>query len=148
MRSELYNYDPERFKYYGEPYAYDSIMRIIYMEVQTSEPTPDMFVSAFPKMDYDFAGHDIIFFDLLIGSCEPFEYTTIITENMPYYICAAAFDYKGDVTPMWMSEPLDWRDVEPRPIEELVEKIDASEANIMMLGIGVDGKVSSISPVR
>ncbi len=148
LPSELYNYDPERFKYYSEPYAYDSIMRIIYMEVQTSEPTPDMFVSAFPKMDYDFAGHDIIFFDLLIGSCEPFEYTTVITENMPYYICAAAFDYKGDVTPMWMSEPIDWRDVEPRPIEELIEKIDASEANIMMLAIGADGKVSSISPVR
>lgn len=148
LPSELYNYDPERFKYYNEPYAYDSIMRIIYMEVQTSEPTPDMFVAAFPKMDYDFAGHDIIFFDLLIGSCEPFEYTTVITENMPYYICAAAFDYKGDVTPMWMSEPLDWRDVEPRPIEELIEKIDASEANIMMLAVGADGKVSSISPVR
>lgn len=148
LPSELYNYDPERFKYYGQPYAYDSIMRIIYMEVQTSEPTPDMFVAAFPKMDYDFAGHDIIFFDLLIGSCEPFEYTTLITENMPYYICAAAFDYKGDVTPMWMSEPIDWRDVETRPIAELIEKIDASEANIQMLGIGANGKVVPISPVR
>ena len=67
---------------------------------------------------------------------------------MPYYICAAAFDYKGEVTPMWMSEPIDWRDVEPRPIEELIEKIDASEANIMMLGIGANGKVVPISPVR
>lgn len=128
LPSELYAYDPERFKYYGEPYAYDFMMRIITMEVQTSEPTQDMFVHAFPQMDYDYAGHDIIFFDLLIGSCEPFEYTTIITDYMPYYICAAAFDYKGNVTPMWMSEPLDWTNVEPRPIEELIEKIDAYES--------------------
>ena len=144
LPSELYNYDPERFKYYGQPYAYDSIMRIITMEVQTSEPTRDMFVHAFPKMDYDYAGHDIIFFDLLIGSCEPFEYTTVITDYMPYYICAAAYDYKGDVTPMWMSEAIDWREMETRPIEELIEKIDSSNAQMMML----NATTGNITPLR
>ena len=41
---------------------------------------------------------------------------------MPYYVCAAAYDYKGNVSPMWRSEELDWSKMEPRPIEELIEK--------------------------
>ena len=127
--SELYAYDPERFKYYTPPYAYDTSMCVIFMEVQTSKPTDDIFVYPFTKEDYDYHGEEIIFFDLLCDPCEPFEYTTVIYDYMPYYVCAAAYDYKGNVSPMWRSEELDWSKMEPRPIEELIEKIDNHEAS-------------------
>ncbi len=53
---------------------------------------------------------------------------------MPYYVCAAAFDYKGNVTPMWMSEPINWTSEDIRPIEDLIEKLE-SGAKVQMLSV-------------
>jgi hypothetical protein len=53
---------------------------------------------------------------------------------MPYYVCAAAFDYKGDVTPMWMSGLIDWTSEDICPIEELIEKLE-SGAQVQMLSV-------------
>ena len=51
--SDIYNYDPVTFKYYTKPYYYDSVQYIVTLEVQTSEPTRDIFSYFVAKEDYD-----------------------------------------------------------------------------------------------
>jgi hypothetical protein len=138
--SGLYNYDPERFKFYAQNYTPDSLIGVISLEVKTSQPTDDIFAYPFPKMDYDWAGHDTIFYDLLIDTCPALELSDIIYEYSPYYVCAAAFDYKGNVTPMWMSEALTWTQADVKPVSELIKKLEASP-NMMLLSVGADGKI-------
>lgn len=124
--SDLYNYDPVRFKDYTKPYYYDSSQYIVTLEVKTSEPTSDIFSYFVSEMDYLWGGYDTTFFDLLIDSCDPFAITEGIWDYGPHYACAAAFDYKGDVTEMWMSELYEWTPDDYRPIEEFIEKFEAS----------------------
>lgn len=138
--SDLYNYDPVRFKYYAQNYTPDTSIGVVSIEVKTSEPTDDIFACPFPKMDYDWAGHDTIFYDLLIDTCPALELSDIIYEYSPYYVCAAAFDYKGNVTPMWMSEALTWTQADVKPVSELIKKLEASP-NMMLLSVGADGKI-------
>jgi hypothetical protein len=69
--------------------------------------------------------------------------TDIIYDYMPYYVCAAAFDYKGDVTPMWMSELFTWTTADVRPIEELIERLDA-QPSLMLMGVTADGAVKPL----
>ncbi|MBO7307388.1 MAG: hypothetical protein J6U59_05105, partial [Alistipes sp.] len=75
--SGLYNYDPERFKFYAQNYTPDSLIGVISLEVKTSQPTDDIFAYPFPKMDYDWAGYDTIFYDLLIDTCPALELSDI-----------------------------------------------------------------------
>lgn len=124
--SDLYNYDPVRFKDYTQPYYYDSSQYIVTLEVKTSEPTSDIFSYFVSEMDYIWGGYEITFFDLLIDSCDPFAITEGIWDYGAHYACAAAFDYKGDVTEMWMSERYEWTPDDYRPIEEFIEKFEAS----------------------
>ena len=90
-----------------------------------------------------------MFFDLLIDTCEPYYVTTIEWEwtntdiFAKCYACAAAFDYKGNVTPMWMSEKMNWTQADVRPIEEFIEKYEASP-NMMLLSVGADGKIKPL----
>ena len=137
--SDLYAYDPETFEYYKPPYYYDSSHFVITMEVKTSEPTTDIFSDFIYKGDYDYHGYDLIFFDLLIDICEPYYFTTVEwewTDTDVYancYACAAAFDYKGNVTPMWMSELYEWTMDDIRPIEEFIEKWEANNGSTQLL---------------
>ena len=126
--SDLYAYDSERFKYYAPNYNPDSAVGVITIEVKTSEPTTDIFAYPFPQMDYDWAGHETIFYDLLIDTCDPLAMCDIIYDYAPYYVCAAAFDYKGNVTPMWMSDLYNWTLADARPIKEFIAKLEAQEA--------------------
>lgn len=125
--SDLYKYDPETFKYYQPPYYYDSSQYIVTIEVKTSEPTDDIFSYFIAKMDYDWAGYETVFFDLLIDTCDPLTLGEGFWDFGAYYLCAAAFDYKGDVTPMWKSELYDWTMDDIRPIEEFIEKWEANQ---------------------
>ena len=81
----------------------------------------------------------LIFFDLLIDICEPYYFTTVEwewTNTDVYancYACAAAFDYKGNVTPMWMSELYEWTMDDIRPIEEFIEKWEANKGNTQLM---------------
>ena len=136
--SDLYNYDPERFKGFIPMYNPDSSIGVISMEVKTSKPTTDIFAYPFAVMDYNWAGHDTIFFDLLIEACPSLEVRTIIYEDSPYYVCAAAFDYKGNVTPMWMSEAITWTYEDAKPIDELIAKLEANPASVQLLSVPVN----------
>ena len=138
--SDLYNYDPVRFKYYAQNYAPDTSIGVVSIEVKTSEPTDDIFACPFAVMDYDWAGHETIFYDLLIDTCPALELSDIVYDYSPYYVCAAAFDYKGNVTPMWMSEQMAWSANETKPIKELIQKLEASP-NVMLMGVTAEGKL-------
>ena len=132
--SDLYNYDPVRFKYYAQNYTPDTSIGVVSIEVKTSEPTDDIFAYPFAVMDYEWAGHETIFYDLLIDTCSALELSDIIYDYSPYYVCAAAFDYKGNVTPMWMSESINWTSEDICPISELIEKLE-SGAQVQMLSV-------------
>ncbi|MBO5890175.1 MAG: BACON domain-containing protein [Alistipes sp.] len=131
---DLYNYNPDLYSNFIPMYNPESSMGVIAMEVKTSEPTSDIFTYACTKMDYDWGGYDTTFYDLLIDTCPPVAVSIIIYDYMPYYVCAAAFDYKGNVTPMWMSEPINWTSEDIRPISELIEKLE-SGAQVQMLSV-------------
>ena len=135
--SDLYNYDPVRFKFYAQNYTPDTSIGVVTIEVKTSVPTDDIFACPFAVMDYDWAGHDTIFYDLLIDTCPPLELSDIVYAYSPYYVCAAAFDYKGNVTPMWMSEQMSWSANETKPIKELIQKLEASTSSVQLLAVPV-----------
>ena len=124
--SDLYNYDPVTFKYYTKPYYYDSSQFIVTLEVKTSEPTRDIFSYFISKDDYDWCGYDTVFYDLLIDTCDPFAISEGFWDYGAYYACAAAFDYKGNVAPMYISNLYDWTMDDIRPIEEFIEKWEAN----------------------
>lgn len=151
--SDLYAYDPVTFEYYKPPYYYDSSHFVITMEVKTSAPTTDIFSDFIYKADYDYHGYELMFYDLLIDTCEPYYVTTVEWEWNDVgifancYACAAAFDYKGDVTPMWMSDLYQWTMDDIRPIEEFIEKWEA-QSNIMVLGVGADGAIKPLNKLR
>ena len=151
--SDLYAYDPVTFEYYKPPYYYDSSHFVITMEVKTSEPTTDIFSDFIYKADYDYHGYELMFYDLLIDTCEPYYVTTVEWEWNDVgifancYACAAAFDYKGDVTPMWMSDLYQWTMDDIRPIEEFIEKWEA-QTNMMVMGVGADGAIKPLNKLR
>ena len=145
--TDLYNYDPETFKYYTKPYYYDSVQYIVTLEVKTSEPTRDIFSYFVSEADYEWGGYDTTFYDLLIDTCDPLALTEGFWDYGAYYVCAAAFDYKGDVTDMWMSEKIEWTMDDYRPIEEFIEKWESRDANMRVLSIG-RGVESSLRPVK
>ena len=145
--TDLYNYDPETFKYYTKPYYYDSVQFIVTLEVKTSAPTRDIFSYFVSKDDYEWGGYDTTFYDLLIDTCDPLAITEGFWDYGSYYVCAAAFDYKGDVTPMWMSELITWTMDDFRPIEEFIEKWEARDAMVVM-GLNAEGGIVPMNKLR
>ena len=129
LPSELKALDPVRF--YNLPDGADSYMYVMWMEVKTDKPTNDIFTYYVDTLTYEYYGEDIIFFDLLIATCDPVS-TALAQYDYDYYICAAAFDYKGNVTPMWRSESIAFSASDARPAEELIEKLN-SGAQVQLL---------------
>ena len=142
--TDLYNYDPETFKYYTKPYYYDSVQFIVTLEVKTSEPTRDIFSYFVSKDDYEWGGYDTTFYDLLIDTCDPLALTEGFWDYGAYYACAAAFDYKGDVTQMYMSDLYNWTMDDFRPIEEFIEKWESRDATMQLMSVGRDGKLQPV----
>jgi hypothetical protein len=97
------------------------------MEVETDQPTDDIFTYLVDTDTYEYYGEETIFYDLLIDTCDPVE-VAYAEYSFSYYICAAAFDYKGNVTPMWRSEALKFKRDEARPAQELIDKLNGSPA--------------------
>ena len=145
--TDLYNYDPETFKYYTKPYYYDSVQFIVTLEVKTSAPTRDIFSYFVSKDDYEWGGYDTTFYDLLIDTCDPLALAEGFWDYGSYYACAAAFDYKGDVTDMWMSDLITWTMDDFRPIDEFIEKWEARDAMVVM-GLNADGGIVPLNKLR
>ena len=145
--TDLYNYDPETFKYYTKPYYYDSVQFIVTLEVKTSAPTRDLFSYFVSKDDYEWGGYDTTFYDLLIDTCDPLALTEGFWDYGSYYACAAAFDYKGDVTDMWVSDLITWTMDDFRPIDEFIEKWEARDTMVVM-GLNADGAIVPMNKLR
>lgn len=121
--------DPERFGgYTGYP---NEMYYLMWLEVKTDTPTKDIFAYYVDTYTFDYYGEETIFYDLLIGTVPEVDVQMGLYYN-PYYICAAAFDYKGNVTPMWRSEPLTFYPTDMLPAQGLIDKLNASpEAKVM-----------------
>lgn len=128
--SEVKALDPERFN--NIPDGVDDYMFVVWMEVKTDTPTSDIFTYFVDTATYDYYGEETIFFDLLISTCDPVA-LDLAQYGFDYYVCAAAFDYKGNVTPMWRSEALKFSAADVRPAEELVEKLDADPRAMVVM---------------
>ena len=139
--SEVKTLDPVRFN--NIPDGVDDYMFVVWMEVKTDKPTDDIFTYFVDTYTFDYYGEEIIFFDLLISTCDPVS-TELAQYGFDYYICAAAFDYKGNVTPMWRSEALTFSLSDARPAEELVAKLDGSTRAKIMIVNSRTGKVSAV----
>lgn len=115
--------DPERYgSYLGYP---EGMAYLIWIEVQTNTPTEDIFAYYVGSADFDYFGEETIFYDLLMDPVPAVD----VQEGYyydGYYLCAAAFDYKGNLTPMWKSEELLFKPEDARPAAELIEKLNAS----------------------
>ena len=132
--SDIYKYDPVTFKDFKAPYYYDSSQYIITIEVKTSEPTKDIFSYFVSEEDYYWLGDSNVMYDLLADTCSPFTISEGFWDYGAYYLCAAAFDYKGNVTPMWKSELYNWSEADIRPIEEFIERFEANK-NLQVISL-------------
>ena len=132
--SDIYKYDPVTFKDFKAPYYYDSVQYIITIEVKTSEPTKDIFSYFVSEEDYYWLGDSNVMYDLLADTCTPFTISEGFWDYGAYYLCAAAFDYKGNVTPMWKSELYNWTSADIRPVEEFIASFEASK-NMQVMSI-------------
>ncbi len=128
--SEVDRLMPGMFNVVGMP---DDTYYLMWAEVITSEPTPELFAYIVDTGTYNAFGEELVFFDLLFDTCDPV-HTDTCEYGYGYYVCAAAFDYKGDVTPMWRSEEINWTVEDLRPAQELVDKLRSSpNARAMVL---------------
>ena len=139
--SEAMELDPVRFgNCAGMP---DDEYFLMWIEVKTDIPTPEIFTLFVDVPTYNDLGEDLIFFDLLFDTCEPL-ITKTASYNMPYYLCAAAFDHKGDVTPMWRSEVIKYAPSEGKSAQELIDKLNSSTRAQAMVVDRHSGKVVAV----
>ena len=96
----------------------------MWSEIETAEPTQDAFFTIYRADRYTFEGQEAIFNDLVT-------YTTaqkkLLTgeSGVLYVMCAVIMDYKGNYSPMWVSEPFmyEYSAETKKPLEELIEKL-------------------------
>ena len=96
----------------------------MWSEIETTEYTQDAFFTIYRADRYTFEGQEAIFNDLVT-------YTTaqkkLLTgeSGVLYVICAVIMDYKGNYSPMWVSEPFmyEYSAETKKPLEELIEKL-------------------------
>lgn len=122
---------------------FDDEYFLMWIEVKTDIPTPEIFTLFVDVPTYNDLGEDLIFFDLLFDTCEPL-ITKTASYNMPYYLCAAAFDHKGDVTPMWRSEVIKYAPSEGKSAQELIDKLNSSTRAQAMVVDRHSGKVVAV----
>ncbi|MBQ2783871.1 MAG: BACON domain-containing protein [Alistipes sp.] len=96
----------------------------MWSEIETTEYTQDAFFTIYRADRYTFEGQEAIFNDLVT-------YTTaqkkLLTgeSGVLYVICAVIMDYKGNYSPMWVSEPFmyEYSAETKKPLEEIIEKL-------------------------
>ena len=117
---------PDKYYNYG---MFESMgWYAMWSEIETEKPTQDMFYTIYRADRYTFDGQEAIFNDLV-------SYTSagskILTgeSGVLYVMCAVIMDYKGNYSPMWVSEPFmyEFNSDTKRPLEELISKLGLEE---------------------
>lgn len=121
----------------------DDTYFLMWVEVKTDIPTPEIFTLLVDKSIYDYNGEDFVFFDLLFDTCKPLLSMTGVYYS-PYYLCAAAFDHRGNVTPMWRSGVINFKPDDCKPAQELVDKLNSSTRAQAMVVDRHSGKVVAV----
>lgn len=96
----------------------------MWSEIETTEYTQDAFFTIYRADRYTFEGQEAIFNDLVTYSTAQKKLLTGET-GVLYVICAVIMDYKGNYSPMWVSEPFmyEYSAETKKPLEELIEKL-------------------------
>lgn len=96
----------------------------MWSEIETAEPTRDMFYCIYRVDRIAQDGEQSIFDDLVSYVCPEVQLLTGESDVL-YAMCAVIMDYKGNYSEMWMSEPFRYTfSADTKlPIEELIAKL-------------------------
>ena len=119
-------------RYPGKYYNYGMFESMgwfaMWSEIETEEPTQDMFYCIYRTDKFAVEGEEAIFKDL-VEYVSPEVQLLTAESDVLYVMCAVIMDYKGNYSPMWVSEPFRYTysaDTK-KPLDELIEKLGLEE---------------------
>ena len=100
----------------------------MWSELETAEPTQDVFYTIYRADRYTIEGKEAIFNDLVTYTSAQSKLLTG-ESGVLYVMCAVIMDYKGNYSPMWVSEPFmyEYNADTKKPLDELIEKLGIEE---------------------
>lgn len=121
--AELEAYDSSKYYNYGMFEAMGWFA--MWAEIETAEPSQDMFFTIYRADRYTIEGQEAIFNDLVTYASAQKKLLTG-ESGVLYVLCAVIMDYKGNYSPMWVSEPFmyEYSAETKRPLEELISKLE------------------------
>lgn len=117
---------PDKYYNYG---MFESLgWYAMWSEIETKEPAQDMFFSIYRADRFSIEGEQAIFNDL-VEYANPKTQLLTAENDVLYVMCAVIMDYKGNYSPMWVSEPFryTYNADTKKPLEELIEKLGITE---------------------
>lgn len=138
----LANYDPEN---YGHLTMYEDYGYVLFWsEIVVETPTPDIFHYHY-TLDKIMYGNDYLIEDLTsFQSSEPWVMLTA-REDVTFVLCGLALDYRGNYSELFMTEPFSYNLDQCRPIDELIEYMNAGTTRGKLMLMGNDGRSIDIS---
>ena len=120
--AELEAYDSSKYYNYGMFEAMGWFA--MWAEIETAEPSQDMFFTIYRADRYTIEGQEAIFNDLVTYASAQKKLLTG-ESGVLYVLCAVIMDYKGNYSPMWVSEPFmyEYSAETKKPLEELISKL-------------------------
>ena len=121
--AELEAYDSSKYYNYGMFEAMGWFA--MWAEIETAEPSQDMFFTIYNAETIAFEEEQTIVNDLVSGVASP-SIKLLTGENGELYqLCAVVMDYKGNCSELWRSEPFmyEYNADTKRPLEELTSKL-------------------------
>lgn len=99
---------------------------MMWIEVTTEEPTPDIFCAHYDIDKFGALGHDGLFDAVTSYNTTRIQAVAGMT-GVQFVICGVVMDYRGNYSDMWLSEPFsyDYNATTKRPIDELIEKLNS-----------------------
>lgn len=121
--AELEAYDSSKYYNYGMFEAMGWFA--MWAEIETAEPSQDMFFTIYRADRYTIEGQEAIFNDLVTYASAQKKLLTG-ESGVLYVLCAVIMDYKGNYSPMWVSEPFmyEYSAETKKPLEELISKLE------------------------
>lgn len=100
----------------------------MWSEIETAEPAQDMFFSIYRADRFAVEGEQAIFNDL-VEYANPQTQLLTAESDVLYVMCAVIMDYKGNYSPMWLSDPFryTYNADTKKPLEELIAKLGLEE---------------------